>query len=350
MSRGTGIVCSSLTLGALLLSAGTASATVLWRGDFSTGDTSQWTGAEEVSPSRLEVLRDPLGDGSWVLQATVEQGDNPINASGNRNELFYEGDNVNVGNGSAERFYHWRTMWPADYVSPATWQLFTQWHQYQGGGSPPVEFYLNGENVNLTVLSRGDHPEWTVPLQRGVWHDFIIDVNWSEDPSVGYYRVWYDGQEVVAKTPAATLMAGGGGVYLKQGLYRNADITEAQRVYHTGMTIATTLADVLSTAASTAPDAGVTGQSGSAPSSPDASTGTTVTAEAPSSGSPDASTTSNLAMQVSDTLSHGGTTGSAADPQVGCAQAGTTGAALLVLMSVGGLLLRKSRRRLPSAR
>ena len=77
-------------------------------------------------------MRDPLGDGKWVLQATVIQGDNPMNVSGNRNELFYEGDNVNVGDGQTERFYHWQTMWPTDYVSPATWQLFTQWHQYQG--------------------------------------------------------------------------------------------------------------------------------------------------------------------------------------------------------------------------
>ena len=95
-----------------------------------------------------------------------------------------------------------------------------------------------------------------VPLERGVWHDFIIDVNWSEDPSVGYYRLWYDGKEVVTKTPAATLMSGGrGGCYLKQGLYRNADVTEVQRVYHTGMTIATQLADVLASTTAAA-DAG----------------------------------------------------------------------------------------------
>jgi hypothetical protein len=216
-----------------------------------------------------------------------------------------------------------------------------------------VEFYVNGENIILTVQSAcgGNNcstPTWQTALERGKWHDFIFEVNWSEDPSVGYFQVWYDGQVVVPKQSGATLLPGGQGVYLKQGLYRDASVTETQEIYHTGMTLGTTLADVQSTAA----DAGNGAVTTTAEAS---STGSTATAEASGAGAPDASTggasTSSVAMQVSDALGSGSgsSDSSSKGPQTGCAQAGTTGAAVLVLMSIGALMLRRSRRgwRLP---
>jgi hypothetical protein len=235
---------SLLGLTLVLLAARAASANVLWRGDFETGDISQWSTSEKVADDRLQVVADPVRQGKFALKATVHQGDDPINASGNRNELTFTKDNLE----NAERYYSWSTMWPADYASEKTWQVFTQWHHERGGGSPPVEFYVNGETVFFRVSGV---VLWTTPLVRGQWHDFVLHVNWAANGSA---ELWYDGQHVLAPTPAHTLFPGQGG-YLKQGLYRNASVGPVQAIFHDGMTVGTTLADVL-------PAAGATGSSG----------------------------------------------------------------------------------------
>ena len=82
------------------------------------------------------------------------------------------------------------------------------------------------------------------PLQRGVWNDFVVHVKWSANPSVGFVELYHNGQQVVPPTPMATLYPGQG-VYVKQGLYRNASIAPQGVVFHDGFTVATDLADVL---------------------------------------------------------------------------------------------------------
>lgn len=299
-----------------------ASASVLWRGDFSTGNIKQWSGAEVVSSDRLQVVDDPLGGTAKALKATVHQGDDPINSSGNRNEVLYTGDDV--GDGQADRYYHWRTMWPVDYASADTWQLFTQWHQYDGGGSPPVEFFVNGENVNLTVLRNGDHPIWSVPLQRGVWHDFVAHVRWSTSASTGFVELWYDGMLALPRTPAVT-MFGSDGVYLKQGLYRSETISATQSVYHSDMTIGTTLDDVWPAAPPPAPPPAGTADAGTTTTPPVA---TPPSSETPVTG--EASTQTGTVAKLQE--------------KAGCSQPGLVGFAG-VMPLVFGLLRRRSYRR-----
>jgi len=77
-----------LLLAALVPMASFAS--VVWKGDFETGNLSQYTGAQMVSADRLQVVSSPAHQGSYALKVTVHQGDDPMNASGNRNELFYD--------------------------------------------------------------------------------------------------------------------------------------------------------------------------------------------------------------------------------------------------------------------
>jgi uncharacterized protein (TIGR03382 family) len=241
-------------LGAPLLAhaAPAAEAGLVWRGDFESGDLSQWTKSEKVADDRLEVVpSDPALGGRYVLKTTVRQGDDPIDASGNRNELVYVGDPA----GGQERFYRWRTMWPEDYPAADDWQLFTQWHHDGTSGSPPVEFYVFGDEIRLRV---NGEILWRTPLVRGQWHQFDLHVKWAE--SEGFVELAFDGQPALPMTPAATLYAGQG-VYLKQGLYRDESIQPEQVVFHDGMTIATTRA------ALDAADA-ATGASRESPTSP----------------------------------------------------------------------------------
>ena len=305
--------------------ASSAQASVIWRGDYSTGDLSQWTGSETVGNGRLSVVPAPSSTGQ-ALRAIVEQGDNPIASSGNRNELFYQGDDVSSG--TAERWYRWQTYWPSDYESADTWQLFTQWHQYSGGGSPPMEFFVWGEQLEL-IVNNATTPIWTAPLQRGMWHDFVFHVNWSTDPSVGFVELYYDGKPVLPRQATATLYSGGGGAYLKQGLYRDATISQTQTVYHRGMVIGSEQADVVPP-----------------PPAPPAAAKSGV----PSPGSPTTSTgsqaASNSAASASATdvpLSGTSGPGSGAAHAAGCQQ--VEWESLLACLPIAGAFIWRRRRR-----
>lgn len=211
----------------------------LWRGDFETGDVSQWTKLQSVSRDRIQIVEDPVQEGRYAAKVTVKYGDDPIGASGNRNELVYTADEPADGE---VRWYRWHVLWPEDYQSADTWQLFTQWHHWIGGGSPPLAFYVRNEDLHLGIP---DGVLWRAPLERGVWHEFVFGVRWSADPSVGWVELELNGEPVLARTPQRTLLPGTGSVYLKQGLYRSTTIRFDQTVFVDGMTIATTREGVL---------------------------------------------------------------------------------------------------------
>jgi hypothetical protein len=99
-----------------------------------------------------------------------------------------------------------------------------------------------------------DSPVWSVPLNRGVWNDFIFHVRWSDNPGIGFIELYYNGELVIPKRYTATNMPGQLN-YLKQGLYRDEAIAPDGIVFHDAMVQATSLADVLPPASP--PDAGM---------------------------------------------------------------------------------------------
>jgi uncharacterized protein (TIGR03382 family) len=229
-----------LRLVPLLLVPAVASASTLWKGDFETGNLSQWSRTQSVASDRLLVVTDVVREGRYALKATVRKGDDPINASGNRNELLY----LSRETPGTEYFYKWSTLFPQSFPSVNSWQLFAQWHQDGCCGSPPLEFYVVGEEMRMRVGGSSGKVLWRAPLVRGRWHDFVLRVKWSPDPKVGFVELYKDGKLAVPKTMAATQF-GREKNYLKLGLYRDASITPVGVVYHDGFTIATTLADVM---------------------------------------------------------------------------------------------------------
>lgn len=218
-----------------------ASAGIVWRGDFESGDRSQYSGTQMVSADRLQVVTSPVAEGKYALKATVRQGDDPINSSGNRNELVYLGREA-LG---SEYYYRWKVMFATDFPSVDTWQLFTQWHHDGCCGSPPVEFYVRGEEIRMSLPGTSEVP-WRTKLVRGVWHEFILRVKWHSDPKVGFVELWHNKARVLPKRGAMTMYSGQKN-YLKLGLYRNDTVKPTGVVYHDGFVQATTLADVLPT-------------------------------------------------------------------------------------------------------
>lgn len=318
-----------VSLAAVLVSS-PAWASVIWRGDFETGNRSQYTLAQMVSEDRLQVVTSPVAEGRYALKVTVKQGDNPIGASGNRNEVVHWGNETE----GTEYYYRWKVMFPADYPSVRTWQLFTQWHHDGCCGSPPVEFYVYGEEMRMRLTNGADL--WTAPLVRGVWHELVFHVRWSSDPMVGFVELWHNREKAVAKLRHATMYEGAEN-YLKLGLYRNSSITQTGVVYHDGFIQATQLADVLPPPPP-APDAGTPTPDAGTPT-PDAGTPATPLEE-PGSGS--GTVPGGTPGDSSGTVNTGSET-DAMSVGFGCSMGGNPLAAIALLSLIGGLSLRRRR-------
>ena len=225
-----------LALPVLALAFSTAaSADVLWRGDYETGDLSQWAHIDG-RPDRLTVVQSPVRQGKYALRVELHQGD--FSSSGTRNEVENSSSQWNEVEGN-DKWYAWSTMFPSDFPAPNTWQVFTQWHHSGCCGSPPVEFDVYGETIQLA--HKGSTILWNTPLVRGVWHDFVVHVHWSS--TSGFVDLYYDGTKVLDHMPVQTLNPGEY-TYMKQGLYRDASISPVAVVYHDGMVMGTSLADV----------------------------------------------------------------------------------------------------------
>ena len=212
-----------------------ASADVLWRGDYETGDLSQWAHIDG-RPDRLTVVQGPVRQGKYALRVELHQGD--FSSSGTRNEVENSSSQWNEVEGN-DKWYAWSTMFPSDFPAPNTWQVFTQWHHSGCCGSPPAEFDVYGETIQLA--HKGSTILWNTPLVRGVWHDFVVHVHWSS--TSGFVDLYYDGTKVLDHKTVQTLNPGEY-TYMKQGLYRDASISQVAVVYHDGMVMGTSLADV----------------------------------------------------------------------------------------------------------
>jgi hypothetical protein len=217
-----------------------ASAAVVWKGDLETGNLSQWSKEQSVASNRLMVVSSPVREGKYALKVTVRKGDNPINASGNRNELVY----LSHETSGSEYFYKWSTMFPQSFPKSDKWALFTQWHQEGNSGSPPLEMYVAGDQMKLRVGGSSGKILWTQPVQREHWNDFVLHVKWSPKKDTGFIELFHDGKLVVPRTYMATQFSNQSN-YLKLGLYRDASIAQEGVVYHDGFTQSTHRDDVL---------------------------------------------------------------------------------------------------------
>jgi hypothetical protein len=130
-----------------------------------------------------------------------------------------------------ELTYSWRTMFATNYPSAPQWQDFLQWKN-EGTGTPPLQMKVEGEQISIQTGSQFNYKKlWTTPLVRGQWLDFSVRIHWSENAATGWVEVTYNGQQVLSRTPLATLYPGLSN-YLKMGLYRAAAVSGTGVVYH----------------------------------------------------------------------------------------------------------------------
>lgn len=318
-----------------------ASASSVWKGDFEPGNLSQWTGAQSVSSNRLSLVTSPVREGRYALKTTVRQGDRPIKASGNRNEIFY----LTREAANSEYSYKWSTLFPKSFPRSARWQVFAQWHHEGCCGSPPLEFYIVNDELRMRAGGTSGKVLWKSPLQREKWNDFVLRVKWSSDPNTGFVELYHNGKLVVPRRKVATQYKGERN-YLKLGLYRDASISAEGVVFHDGFTMATRLEDVMSSGQALTADAplpsaeqtpvAVVDPSEAAPE-PELVASTPVEDQGPIVEPPDDATDIALSEQVA--LDEQG------EVATGCGASATGGAPLLAAMGALGLFTLFGRRR-----
>lgn len=254
----------------LLLAPLPALAEIVWKSGFETGDRREWSSAQVVSgePERLKVVGDVKREGKHAMKATVVYGDKPIIASGNRNELI----KMTLEPTGSEYWYRWSVRFGSTFPSEKTWQLFTQWHHQGNNGSPPVEFYVYGEEIRLNIGGNPGKIVWRTAMQRGVWFDFAFRVRWSPDPKLGLVELYLNGKQVLPPLSIATQFRDEKGQpvlnYLKAGLYRDDKIKTTAHLYLDAFVIGTKQSDVMPLPTTSTPsDAGTAGpvDAGTAP-------------------------------------------------------------------------------------
>ncbi len=239
-------------------------------GDFETGNFSQWPNCQNVvvgtaqcsglPPSHsMSVETSPVRQGNFAARFEVRHGESPANiccgdraeVSGERASASYDGD---------ERWYQWSTMFGPDFPAGQGWSTISQWHA-EVDGPPPVFFAVGPTNVaagrwGLVLSTRTGATEmgpvyvpWSAPVVPGVWNDIKMHVKWSTRDDVGFVELWHNGipQRFTAEPCAhqtrctvRTLIPGGGGVYFKQGYYRDPSITAPGVVFQDGFSMAAT--------------------------------------------------------------------------------------------------------------
>lgn len=234
-------------------------------GDFETGNFDQWPVCQNVAVGSIpctsysdpnysmQVQSSVVRQGRFAARFELRQGDRPPGlCCGDRAEV--SGGAVAAAGEGDDRWYQWSTLFDTDFPADSGWSVLSQWHAGQDG-SPPMAISAGPTNVSTDswglVISTWNSPgnpgptftPWSAPILRGVWNDMKVHVKWSVSDDVGFVELWIDGSpQIFTAAPCSgqtrcmvrTLMPDGGGVYFKQGYYRDPAIVATGTVYHDG--------------------------------------------------------------------------------------------------------------------
>ncbi len=224
----------------------------IFTGDYETGDFRQWnncqavhinSSCDEVDSSRygMRIVTSPVRQGRYAARFEVRDGDVPDFGGGERAEVA---DDAAGGVEGDEMWYQWSTQFTANFPLTGWGAVVSQWHD-ASGHSPPLSFdVIDGTHWGL--VKDGAAVMWKAPQSPGTWQDIKIHIVWSSDPSVGLVEVWHNGVRQsfsgggCSGTICRTSTIGAGGIYFKQGYYRDNSHTAPGVIYHDGFTAAKT--------------------------------------------------------------------------------------------------------------
>ena len=164
---------------------GSASAKIIFKADFETGDLSEWnqTGirGQNATPRNIQVVTDIVQQGKYAGKFTIHE-DDVFNAQQLRVQIG--GPKVTVDEGSdtymsfymymaeppkdRDNFFYWEGTPPPRYDNVMTW-----WVEPKEGGGTLIKYGTGNLGRN------GTH--WEADFTTGKWHQLAMHIHWSED-------------------------------------------------------------------------------------------------------------------------------------------------------------------------
>jgi hypothetical protein len=221
-----------------------ASAEILFKADFETGDFSQFSGkSKNIKPGHIEVVTDTVHSGKYAGRFTIHE-DDVFNARQLRVQV--NGPKVTAVEGSdtfvsfymymkdppkdRDNFFYWEGSPPPRYNNVMTW-----WVEPKGVG-PGTSVKFGTGNLGRN----GVH--WEGDFTVGRWHQLGMHIHWSEDPAAGIVKLWWDGLVVLDKKVRTK---GPQGVYFSQpGIHRDPHTRSEDTIYFDDILCATTLEEI----------------------------------------------------------------------------------------------------------
>jgi hypothetical protein len=185
---------------------------------------------------------------SGSYAAKFETRDSDVNCGGTSSSRSQaESPRLMVNGGE-----YWLTesvYFPTDFPSLSSWFMFTELYSPVGGGQPAVGLYLGDGgtlisfNAAYDAATKNNHRVASFPVAKGQWHDVLIHIKVSTNPSIGFVELWHNGQNVtlaggtivngVSRVVGQTMLSGHvtGGMGMFPNNYRGTGSTS------TGMTV-----------------------------------------------------------------------------------------------------------------
>jgi len=175
---------------------------ISFRGDYESGDRSQWLECFTEGAATCTVTRTPVRQGSYAGVFTTSP-DRTRGATERAENVAYPGDRLGTAS-----YYAWSTLFPRGFDTPS-WANVRQFFQryYEKTGCVQEHFYVShtgarprpADSLFLEICAGDISSGRTVSrhvfkiqqgLHLGRWNDYVLHVVWSYRSS-GLFVVWH---------------------------------------------------------------------------------------------------------------------------------------------------------------
>jgi hypothetical protein len=225
----------------------TPAGSVAWRGDYETGNFSQWwltqfaggigcggtCGPNQIGSGSAAIVTSPVAQGHYAAKFvdSPHTGTDPCNCD--RTEVAAT-QQESGGYPGQEWYYGWYTSFPGPsqqfWPNGDGWNDFVQF--FSTGNTAWIYLGIAANNGTPKIYTNGPwgHTILANPLQYDHAYHFIVHAIWSTNSSVGLWELWLDGQKLMSLHAAtlenATVPENSNytvpGMVLSQGFYRGA--------------------------------------------------------------------------------------------------------------------------------
>lgn len=233
----------------------------IWRGDFETGDTSQYTSItnpDDGNVNYMSIVDEPTVQGQNSCRILLDEDATFPNGL-KRVELSYSPAAEVTAEGETT-YFAWSFYVP-ETISSDTETTIGYWESHISY-QQIMQIVLIGDDLRIATQRPGWEQRYygTDVITPGTWHRIAMRVAWHAQPTDDVFDVWLDGMQIVSNVNASTL-DGDRANFVQFGLLRGAEpFTDAPVIIVDDAVMGTTLEDVRIDDFLPSVDAGVVGE------------------------------------------------------------------------------------------